>query len=154
MVMFEFIRHISIDIGHGTARGSAEIPASHPLFQDHFPGSPVLPGSILIELCAQVAGLLAEETAKSQSPVERWAVLGMVRNASFLKAIELPATISISATIVKSETMSATVNVVAARDVEPDMRAELVMMLLHDLLRNEAAIKARNERFQEWSSAT
>ena len=62
--MFELMRSIRIDAENGRASGAASIPVGHPLFADHFPGKSLLPGSLILELAAQVAGPLAEEFAK------------------------------------------------------------------------------------------
>ena len=59
--MFELLRTLSIDAGAGRATGEAFIPAGHPLFADHFPAHAILPGTLAMELAAQVAGPLAEE---------------------------------------------------------------------------------------------
>ena len=86
-----------IDLENGRASAEASVAADHPLFADHFPRSPLLPGSLMIELAAQVSGPLAEEIAKTRIGNERWAILGMVRDARFLSPVFLPATISINA---------------------------------------------------------
>jgi len=85
--MFELMQSISIDAENGRALGVAFVPADHPLFADHFPGRPLLPGSLILELAAQLAGPLAEEFAKAQLQIERWAILGMVRDARFLQPV-------------------------------------------------------------------
>ena len=91
--MFELIRSMRIDVENGRASAEAFVAADHPLFADHFPGSPLLPGSLMIELAAQVSGPLAEEFAKTRMGNERWAILGMVRDARFLHPVFLPATL-------------------------------------------------------------
>ena len=66
---------MQIDAENGRATAEAFVAADHPLFADHFPGSPLLPGSLMIELAAQVSGPLAEEIAKTRTGNERWAIL-------------------------------------------------------------------------------
>ena len=78
---------MDIDVDYGRAAAEAFIPADHPLFADHFPGSPLLPGSLMIELAAQVSGPVAEEFAKMRMEIERWAILGMVRDVRFLQPV-------------------------------------------------------------------
>lgn len=95
--MFELIQ--SIRIADGVATGIAEIAAGHPGLIDHFPGHPVLPGTWLVELAAQIAGPLAETVVQIQQGVERWAVLAMIRDAKFLLPVGLPARVEIEARI-------------------------------------------------------
>ena len=93
--MFEWIRSARFEAA--TARGVAMIPGDAPSLADHFPGSPVLPGSLQIELCAQIAGPLAERALLAQQQLERWAFLGMVRNAVFQRPVPLPTELVINA---------------------------------------------------------
>src|SRR3989442_546907 len=71
--------------GAGGYVGKGVVPANHPIFADHFPGVPLLPGSVLLELAAQVAGPLCEEVTAVRFGFERGAVLGIVRRAVFLR---------------------------------------------------------------------
>jgi len=89
--MFELLRSLSIDAAAGRATGEAFIPADHPLFADHFPAHATLPGTLAVELAAQVAGPLAEEITP-----QRCAVLGMIRNAKFLHPVPLPARLELT----------------------------------------------------------
>ena len=152
--MFELMRTIRIDVEKGHASGEAFVPADHPLFADHFPDRPLLPGSLVLELAAQVSGLLVEEFAKTQMGVERWAILGMVRDARFLHPVFLPATLDISAEIVRSQTSNIQTNVLVTVDGERVMQGELVMMLLEADAEWSTAIEARNNRLAQWSKAS
>jgi len=152
--MFELMRSISIDAGDGRAAGVAFVPAEHPLFADHFPGRPLLPGSLILELAAQVAGPLAEEFVKTQLDLERWAILGMVRDARFLQPVFLPASLEITAVISRSQSSNVSTNVTVAMDGERVMQAELVMMMLESSDEWTAAIEARNERLARWKEAS
>src|SRR5690349_17494643 len=116
--MFELMRSISIEAENGRATGAAFVPADHPFFADHFPGKSLLPGSLIIELAAQVAGPLAEEVAKTKLGIERWAVLGMVRDARFLRPVLLAAALEISAAIARSQSSSINTNVTVTVDGE------------------------------------
>lgn len=148
--MFELIQSISIDAETGLSRGKAFVPADHPLFADHFPGAPFLPGSLLIELAAQVAGPLAEQVTKLRLEVERWAVLGMIRNAKFLRPVSLPASVDFIAELGRFEASNIALRVEARTTEQLVMTAELVMMMFEATPEWDAAIRARHDRVASW----
>ncbi len=152
--MFELMRSISIDVENGRASGRAFVPADHPLFADHFPGKALLPGSLILELAAQVAGPLAEEFAKTQQQIERWAILGMVRDARFLQPVFLPASLEITAAISRLQTSNVSASVTVIVNDERVMQAELVMVMLESSAEWETAIEARNDRLARWKEAS
>lgn len=152
--MFELMRSINIDTENGRASGVTSIPANHPLFADHFPGKSLLPGSLILELAAQVAGPLAEEFAKTKLGLERWAILGMVRDARFLQPVLLPASLEISAVIARPQSSNISANVTVTVDGERVMQAELVMMMIESSTEWAPAIEARNERLARWQEAS
>lgn len=151
--MFELIHSIEIDAERGRARGRAEVPADHEAFADHFPGAPLLPGSLLVELGAQVAGPLAEEVLRARLGLERWAVLGMVREAKFLRFAPLPASVSIEADVRRAEASNVVAAVAASAGDQQIMRAELWMMMLEAAPEWAAAVAARRERLARWKGA-
>lgn len=152
--MFELMQSIHIDAENGHASGAASIPSDHPLFADHFPGKALLPGSLILELAAQVAGPLAEEFAKTQLGIERWAILGMVRDARFLQPVFLPACLGITAAISRSQLSNISTTVTASVNDERVMQAELVMMMIESSTELAAAIEARNNRLARWKEAS
>jgi 3-hydroxymyristoyl/3-hydroxydecanoyl-(acyl carrier protein) dehydratase len=152
--MFELMRSISIDVENGRASAAAFVPDDHPLFADHFPGKSLLPGSLILELAAQVAGPLAEEFAKTKLGDERWAILGMVRDARFLQPVFLPASLEITAVVSRSQPSNISTTVTVAVNGERVMQAELVMMMLESSAEWAAAIDARNDRLARWKEAS
>ncbi len=150
--MFEFIESISVDAAAGSAHGRAFVPADQPLLADHFPGKPLLPGSWLIELAAQIAGPLAEELAKQKLNLDRWALVGMIRDAKFLEPVSLPATIILLARADRVEASSVTVDVSAEVDDQRVMRAQLVMMMAEAAPEWDEAIQAREGRLARWKA--
>jgi 3-hydroxymyristoyl/3-hydroxydecanoyl-(acyl carrier protein) dehydratase len=152
--MFELIRSIRLDVENRRASGEAFVPVDHPLFADHFPVSRVLPGSLVLELAAQVSGPLAEEFVRSQLGSERWALLGMVRDARFLQPVYLSATLSLDAEISRSQSSAINTNVTAMVNGERVMQAELVMMMIESTGEWAEAIEARNARLARWQEAS
>ncbi|MCP4448232.1 MAG: hypothetical protein GY811_23270, partial [Myxococcales bacterium] len=102
--MFEWIEALTVDRSAKTAEARASVSADERLFVDHFPTQAILPGSIVIELAAQVSGPLAESLAET----DRYAFLAMVRNAKFLKPVYLPMQASIEARVTRHEEDSVT----------------------------------------------
>ena len=151
--MFELMRSISTDVEAGRASGTASVAADCPAFADHFPGAPLLPGSLLIELAAQVAGPLAEETISARLGLERWAVLGMIRDAKFLRHTRLPAELHITAEVRRAEASQVVVRAAARADGQEVLRAELWMMMLEASPEWDAAVAARRERVARWKEA-
>jgi 3-hydroxymyristoyl/3-hydroxydecanoyl-(acyl carrier protein) dehydratase len=149
--LFEFIQSISIDVEEKKSRGDAYISDNIPLFQDHFPGAPILPGTFLVELTAQVAGLLAEEVAKHQFGIEKWALLGMIRQAKLLEPVHLPATLTIMSDLKRLELSNALLTVQASQNECKKLQGEVVMMMIDASPAWDAAINARNHRLKCWS---
>jgi 3-hydroxymyristoyl/3-hydroxydecanoyl-(acyl carrier protein) dehydratase len=54
------------------------------IFNDHFPGRPMVPGVLLIESCAQLLGVLIAETYLKQDPArDVYVILSVVHRARF-----------------------------------------------------------------------
>jgi beta-hydroxyacyl-ACP dehydratase FabZ len=47
--------------------GIKNVTCNEPFFQGHFPGSPIMPGVLILEAMAQVGGILARLTVKEES---------------------------------------------------------------------------------------
>lgn len=154
--MFELMESLTVDATGGAASGHAFVPVGHPSFPflaDHFVGAPVLPGSLQIELCAQIAGPLAEEVTALHHGTERWAFLALVRHAAFLEPAILPARLVISARVKRAEPSSVAVTTSMARDNgEMLCRAELVMALRQADATWAEAIRRYRERVAAWKA--
>lgn len=152
--MFELMQSIKIDVEQGCASAEAFVPVDHPLFADHFPGAPLLPGSLMLELAAQLSGPLAEEYTRSELGIERWAFVGMVRDARFLHPVFLPASLNLNAKIARSDTSAINTDVTVEVDGERVMQAQLVMMMIETAAEWAQAIEARNSRLARWKGAS
>lgn len=150
--MFELVRSIRIEAER--ALGVAEIAADHPALIDHFPGRPVVPGTWLLELSAQIAGPLAEEVARARHGLDRWAILAMIHHAKLIAPLAPPATIRIEATITRCDHSTATVHVAAHAGDVLVVRCELVFAMIDAPAGSEAAGAARRERLARWKATS
>ncbi len=149
--MFELIETLRID--GDSATGTARVPADHPTLLDHFPGRPILPGTWLVELAAQIAGPLAEAVTRGRHTRDRVALLAMIEHAKLLAPVELPAALRFEAVITQSKPSSAVVRVTAHAGDTAVLRADLVFALLDPPLGTEAAARERHERQARWLAA-
>lgn len=70
-----------------SARGLKCVSLTDDIFVDHFPGHPVLPGALIIESMAQLAGVLLEQTMRLRGRADLHALLTMVDKAKFRKLV-------------------------------------------------------------------
>jgi beta-hydroxyacyl-ACP dehydratase FabZ len=64
--------------------GIKNVTANEPFFTGHFPEFPVMPGVLIVEAMAQVAGVLALSKMKGQ---QRVVLLAMIEQAKFRKPV-------------------------------------------------------------------
>ena len=60
-------RIVDVD-GDNSATGIKNVTYNEPQFQGHFPGQPVMPGVLIVEAMAQVAGAISLKAAGSDKP--------------------------------------------------------------------------------------
>lgn len=65
------------------ARGLKNITLSDEVLHDHFPDYPVMPGALIVEAAAQLAGFLLEMTVNKPGDAQRRAVLVQIDQAKF-----------------------------------------------------------------------
>ena len=148
--MFELVQAATFDAT--IARGRVHVPADLAFLADHFPGVPVLPGSLQLELGAQIAGPLAEQAVAAQHGVERWAFLGKVRSAVFGTVARLPVDLVVTAELRRVELAAAVVAISVARGDELLCRAELVMVMREAEAEWAGAIASARARVAAWKA--
>jgi len=57
------------------------------VFVDHFPGHPLMPGTLVVEALAQLGGVLVEETMRGRGRGDLFAVLAMIDRARFREMV-------------------------------------------------------------------
>jgi 3-hydroxyacyl-[acyl-carrier-protein] dehydratase len=98
------------------------LPASEELFQDHFPGFPVVPGVLLTEMMAQATG----KCLNAQKLPRGNAMLVEVRNAKFRRWVKPDEIINLFATIESNQEQFATAKCHAEVDGRKVCSAELL----------------------------
>jgi 3-hydroxyacyl-[acyl-carrier-protein] dehydratase len=91
-------RILDLDPGR-MAAAEKSLPDSEELFQDHFPGFPVVPGVLLIEMMGQTAA----KALNAQRLPRGNAMLGEVRGARFRQWVKPGEVIELSATIERDQ---------------------------------------------------
>ena len=65
------------------AEAKKNVALSEDFFDDHFPRKPIMPGVLIVEGMAQLAGILLEESAKSMQGLKIKALMSIVDKMKF-----------------------------------------------------------------------
>ena len=109
-------RILSLDAEGGRILARAVIPRRSPVFYVHFPGFEVVPGVLLIETMAQVAGHLA----MAQLGFEKMVFLAHVREARFKRFVEPGDPLRVEATLIQQGSMYAVLEARLHRELAPE----------------------------------
>jgi 3-hydroxyacyl-[acyl-carrier-protein] dehydratase len=114
-------RVISLEPGR-SIHAVKTMPADEELFLDHFPGFPVVPGVLLVEMMAQAAGkcLHAEDTNRGL------AMLGKISSATFRDWVRPGQIIDVFAEVLSSRPKFATAKCHITVEQQPRAAAELL----------------------------
>ena len=127
-------------------KGIKEISKTDEVFEDHFPGLHIYPGSLILEGLAQLAGAYFELRLTKESKPTKRCVLSIVKKMKFRKAV-LPGD---KLLLVADElSFSEDFGVVYAKAFSGDeikVEGELTLMFVD--LDNDELQKARDERFE------
>ena len=131
------------------ARGLKCVTLTDEVLHDHFPDFPVLPGVLVIEAAAQLAGLLIEATENcDQELPPRRAVLVQIQRAKFHKPAQPSDRLEIVATLGPTLDSAAQANVEVTIDGELSCRATITFMLQE--IASERLHAKRRELYRVW----
>ena len=82
-----------------SAKGRKNVTINEPFFLGHFPGHPIMPGVLIVEAMAQVAGVLAFKSANVSNKVVYF--MG-IDKARFRRPVTPGDTLELSLTVIKS----------------------------------------------------
>ena len=106
MMRFLFVDKILEMVPGKSIVAVKSISSGEEFFQDHFPGFPVVPGVLLIEMMAQTAGKCLDAERRPRGK----AMLAQIRSANFRKWVQPGQTAIIYATIKSNQDSYATAN--------------------------------------------
>jgi 3-hydroxyacyl-[acyl-carrier-protein] dehydratase len=94
---FQMVDRISaLDPAARTVRAECAVPDASPVFEGHFPGHPILPGVLMIEVMAQTGGWLI----MALLAFERMAFLAQVKEAKMRAFVSPGAALTADASLV------------------------------------------------------
>jgi len=125
-----------------TAHGVKTFPRSDLVFMDHFPGHPIVPGVLQIEMIAQLGGKCASLAKADILPV-----LGSVKQAKFYRQIK-PG--DLCHVFVQIEKISSTY-IIASGHIEVEGRKACSASILYGtILRNKLESESFDSVTKEW----
>ena len=129
------------------AIGLKNVSLSEDFFEDHFPLKPIMPGTLVIEGMAQLAGLLLEETLKKSGRKIK-ALLSLVEKARFRRPIYPGSTLIYHCRISQYNELGGRTLVVA--EVEELKVAESELLFSFHDLNNPTLEKRRDFILSNW----
>jgi len=107
--------------------GLKNVTINEPFFNGHFPGQAVMPGVLILETMAQVAGLILLSVPQHEGKL---AYIGSVKNAKFRKPVVPGDTLIIEALLGKVRGTIGEVRMVATVEGEQVARCEMMFALV------------------------
>ena len=111
------------------ARGLKAVTLTDDVLHDHFPDYPILPGALVVEAAAQLAGFLLEVSANTPGEEPRRALLVQIDRAKFHRPAQPGDSIELFAELGQALDAAAKIEVGADVRGERVMRATLTFML-------------------------
>jgi 3-hydroxyacyl-[acyl-carrier-protein] dehydratase len=111
------------------AEATKNVTFSEDFFDDHFPLKPIMPGVLILEGLAEIAGLLLEETVRVQQGRNIKALLSIIEKAKFRNFVTPGDSLVYQATIASINDMAGRMRGVVLRDNRQIADAMLVFTL-------------------------
>ncbi len=122
--MLSTVKEVSVE--DGILKSEAIIPEKSAIFDGHFPGHPILPGVLLVEIMAQSSGYLAME----MTDFKGIAILAKISNSKFYEFVLPGDRLLCTTTLIRSGTGFTFNKVVVTREGKKMASADLRMKLV------------------------
>ena|SRR5687767_7379163 len=136
----------------GSARAVKCVSLADDVFVDHFPGHPVMPGALMIEAMAQLAGVLAEAVMRQRGRADLHALLTMVNRAKFRQLVRPGDRLELEARTVAINDDGAQLRALAR--VGDKLAAEAELTFGFAVVASEALRARRREVLSVWLTGT
>ncbi|MBI5487237.1 MAG: 3-hydroxyacyl-ACP dehydratase FabZ [Deltaproteobacteria bacterium] len=135
-----------------SAKGRKAITLSEDFFADHFPRHPVMPGVLVVESLAQLAGLLVEQTVWEKHGKKAAAIMVVVERARFRHFVSPGETLDLDVKLLSCHVEGAKVEATARVGDQIAVEARLVFANLEPTpeLYDPGLEKWRDELMREW----
>ena len=128
------------------------VSLSEDFMDTHFAGVPIMPGSMILEGMAQLAGYLLARTVVPAAPHTHKALLSMVEKAKFMQVVQPGDTMTLECRIVALGEDSAKVDGTAS--VGERKVATARMLFSYHTIENKLLEANRREIFSIWTTGT
>jgi 3-hydroxymyristoyl/3-hydroxydecanoyl-(acyl carrier protein) dehydratase len=126
------------------------VSLSDDVFVDHFPGHPILPGALVIEGLAQLAGVLLEATLRQRGKENLHALLVTIERARFRRRVRPGDKLELRAEVLTAQEEGGQARVRAL--VDGELAAEAELGFAFTVVRSPKILAARREALNVWLS--
>ena len=130
------------------AEGVKCVSLSDDIFEDHFPGYPIMPGALLIEAMAQLGGALIEACMRERGRSDLHALLVMADRAKFRKVVRPGDKVLLTSNVIRVSEDGGRVASVA--HVDGDLVAEAELTFAFATVTHPALIARRRDVLNVW----
>ena len=130
------------------AHGLKCVSLSDDVFDEHFPGHPVMPGALIVEALAQLGGVLLEATMRQRGRDDLHALLTMIDRTKFRRVVRPGDRLALEARGVTATEDGGRVKAWARLDGELAVEAELGFAFAR--VTNPILIARRREHLNVW----
>ena len=131
------------------ARGVKCVTLTDDVLHDHFPDFPVLPGALLVESAAQLAGYLLEVSVHVEGATPRRAVLGQIDKVKFSRPAQPGDAVELEARVAQLLDGAGRLEVEAEIRGERVMRGQLTFLLR--AIESERVHEQRRYLYRLWT---